>query len=87
MEHRYDLKYYLYRRAWTRPLYALRADSDYARHVGGALYLFLRGKPSASQGAYFTRPPRELIEGLDLLFQGKPIPPKVEPAWEQGVLL
>ena len=40
-----------------------------------------------SQGAYFTRPPRELIESLDLLFQGKPIPPKVEPAWEQGVLL
>ena len=40
-----------------------------------------------SQGAYFTRPPRELIESLDLLFQGKPIPPKVEPVWEQGVLL
>ena len=59
---------------------------DYDRHVGGALYLFLRGTRSASQGVYFTKPPRVLIEQLDRLFQGKP-QPRVEPAWEQGELL
>ena len=39
------------------------------------------------QGVFFTRPPRLLIESLDLMFQGKPLPKTVEPAWEQGVLL
>lgn len=87
LEHRYDLQYVLYLLALHRQLKARLPDYDYDRHVGGALYVFLRGTQSASRGAYFTRPPRELIEGLDLLFQGKPIPPKVEPAWEQGVLL
>jgi len=38
--------------------------------MGGAVYLFVRGARAASQGAWFTRPPRELIEGLDRLFQG-----------------
>ena len=36
---------------------------------------------------FFTRPPRLLIESLDLMFQGKPLPKTAEPAWEQGVLL
>ena len=80
-------KYVLYLLALHRQLKARLPDYDYDRHIGGALYLFLRGTQSASQGAYFTRPPRALIEGLDLLFQGKPLPPKTEPAWEQGVLL
>jgi exodeoxyribonuclease V beta subunit len=31
----------------------------------------VRGSRAASQGAWFTRPPRELIESLDLLFQGR----------------
>jgi exodeoxyribonuclease V beta subunit len=50
------------------------------------LYLFLRGTRADSRGVYFVRPPRELIERLDRMFQGKP-EPKTEPAWEQGVLL
>ncbi|NMZ42512.1 exodeoxyribonuclease V subunit beta [Pseudomonas proteolytica] len=87
LDHRYDLQYVLYLLALHRQLKARLPDYDYDRHVGGALYLFLRGSQAVSQGAYFTRPPRELIERLDLLFQGKPQPPKVEPAWEQGVLL
>lgn len=87
LEHRYDLQYVLYLLALHRQLKARLPGYDYDRHVGGALYLFLRGSQAASQGAYFTRPPRELIEGLDLLFQGQSIPPKAEPAWEQGVLL
>ncbi|MCF5522960.1 exodeoxyribonuclease V subunit beta [Pseudomonas syringae] len=74
LDNRYDLQYVLYLLALHRQLKARLADYDYDQHMGGALYLFLRGSRSASQGAYFTRPPRELIESLDLLFQGKPLP-------------
>jgi exodeoxyribonuclease V beta subunit len=86
LDNRYDLQYVLYLLALHRQLKARLVDYDYDRHVGGALYLFLRGTRAASQGVYFARPPRELIERLDRLFQGKP-EPKAEPAWEQGVLL
>jgi exodeoxyribonuclease V beta subunit len=87
LDNRYDLQYVLYLLALHRQLKARLADYDYDRHMGGALYLFLRGTQAASQGVYFTRPPRELIERLDRLFQGKVEQPKAEPAWEQGVLL
>lgn len=86
LDHRYDLQYALYLLALHRQLKARLVDYDYDRHMGGAVYLFLRGTRSASQGVYFARPPRELIERLDRLFQGKP-EPKAQPAWEQGVLL
>ncbi|KAF2392624.1 exodeoxyribonuclease V subunit beta [Pseudomonas frederiksbergensis] len=86
LDNRYDLQYVLYLLALHRQLKARLPDYDYDRHVGGALYLFLRGTRAASQGVYFARPPRELIERLDRLFQGKP-EPKAEPAWEQGELL
>lgn len=86
LDNRYDLQYVLYLLALHRQLKARLADYDYDRHVGGALYLFLRGTRASSQGVFFARPPRELIERLDRLFQGKP-EPKAEPAWEQGVLL
>ncbi|KAA5844617.1 exodeoxyribonuclease V subunit beta [Pseudomonas chlororaphis] len=87
LDNRYDLQYVLYLLALHRQLRARLADYDYDRHMGGALYLFLRGTGSASRGVFFTRPPRELIERLDRLFQGKPEQPRAEPAWEQGVLL
>ncbi|MDT9643061.1 exodeoxyribonuclease V subunit beta [Pseudomonas sp. JV245A] len=87
LDNRYDLQYVLYLLALHRQLKARLADYDYDRHVGGALYLFLRGTRAASQGAYFARPPRQLIEQLDRMFQGQPEPPKAEAAWEQGVLL
>jgi exodeoxyribonuclease V beta subunit len=74
LDNRYDLQYVLYLLALHRQLKARLADYDYDRHMGGALYLFLRGTRAPSQGAYFTRPPRELIERLDLLFQGKSLP-------------
>ncbi|MFJ2482428.1 exodeoxyribonuclease V subunit beta [Pseudomonas sp. NPDC087598] len=86
LDNRYDLQYVLYLLALHRQLKARLPDYDYDRHVGGALYLFLRGTRAASRGAYFVRPPRELIERLDRMFQGKP-EPKAEPLWEQGVLL
>jgi exodeoxyribonuclease V beta subunit len=71
LDNRYDLQYVLYLLALHRQLKARLVDYDYDRHMGGALYLFVRGARAVSQGAWFTRPPRELIEGLDLLFQGR----------------
>ncbi|TDV59733.1 exodeoxyribonuclease V subunit beta [Pseudomonas sp. LP_7_YM] len=71
LENRYDLQYVLYLLALHRQLKARLADYDYEQHMGGAVYLFVRGSRAASQGAWFTRPPRELIENLDLLFQGR----------------
>ncbi|HCS07087.1 MAG TPA: exodeoxyribonuclease V subunit beta [Pseudomonas sp.] len=87
LDNRYDLQYVLYLLALHRQLKARLADYDYDRHMGGALYLFLRGTRSQSQGVFFTRPPRNLIESLDVMFQGKAPPGVAEPAWEQGVLL
>ncbi len=66
--HRYDLQYVLYVLALHRQLRLRLPDYDYDRHVGGALYLFLR---APQQGAYLARPPRELIERLDALFMGE----------------
>ncbi|MBV4550138.1 exodeoxyribonuclease V subunit beta [Pseudomonas sp. SWRI102] len=86
LDNRYDLQYVLYLLALHRQLKARLPDYDYDRHVGGALYIFLRGTRAASQGVYFTKPPRTLIEQLDRLFQGAP-EPKAEPAWVQGELL
>jgi exodeoxyribonuclease V beta subunit len=74
LENRYDLQYVLYLLALHRQLKARLADYDYDKHMGGAVYVFLRGSRAASQGLYFTRPPRELIEGLDQLFQGNRTP-------------
>lgn len=73
LDNRYDLQYVLYLLALHRQLKARLVDYDYDRHMGGAVYLFVRGSRAASQGAWFTRPPRALIEDLDLLFQGRPL--------------
>ena len=70
LEHRYDLQYMLYLLALHRQLKARLSNYDYDQHVGGALFLFLRGTQAPSQGLYFTRPPRQLIERLDRLFSG-----------------
>ena len=87
LDNRYDLQYVLYLLALHRQLKARLPGYDYDQHMGGALYLFLRGTRAQGQGVFFTRPPRLLIESLDLMFQGKPLPKAAEPAWEQGVLL
>ncbi|MBL1377144.1 exodeoxyribonuclease V subunit beta [Zobellella iuensis] len=67
LKHRYDLQYLLYLLALHRQLRLRLPDYDYDRHLGGALYLFVR-----SPGAvYRHKPPRELIESLDALFRGE----------------
>jgi exodeoxyribonuclease V beta subunit len=67
---RYDLQYVLYLLALHRLLKARLPDYDYDRHVGGALYLFLRGSHAPTRGVHHERPPRVLIEALDALFAG-----------------
>ena len=68
---RYDLQYALYLLALHRLLKArLGAGYDYDTHVGGGLYLFLRGSNGPSGGRVFDKPSRVLIETLDGLFSG-----------------
>ena len=64
LEHRYDLQYSLYLLALHR-LLKLRLGEEYAidKHLGGAVYLFLRGNQRV-----FAKPSREFIEQLDYLF-------------------
>ena len=72
-EHRYDLQYVLYLLALHRQLQLRLPDYDYDRHIGGALYLFLRGSRADGQGIHHARPPRQLIEALDALFKGNAV--------------
>lgn len=68
--HRYDLQYVLYLFALHRLLTARLPDYDYDRHVGGALYLFMRGIAAPTAGVHFERPPKVLMQQLDRLFAG-----------------
>ncbi|WP_029654928.1 exodeoxyribonuclease V subunit beta [Marinobacter daepoensis] len=67
---RYDLQYVLYLLALHRLLKARLPGYDYDQHIGGAVYLFLRGVHSATSGTFTDKPPRTLIEQLDALFDG-----------------
>lgn len=68
---RYDLQYALYLLALHRLLKTRLPDYDYDRHVGGAVYLFLRGNGADSAGVHLDRPDRAMIEALDRLFRGQ----------------
>lgn len=70
LRHRYELQYTLYLFALHRLLRARIPDYDYDRHVGGAVYVFLRGHAAPSQGLHLERPARALIDALDALFTG-----------------
>lgn len=65
LTHRYDIQLVFYTLALHRLLQARLPDYDYARHIGGAVYLFLRGVTAAGEGVYVTVPPQALIEKLD----------------------
>ena len=69
LKHRYDLQYALYILALHRLLKLRIRDYDYDTHMGGAVYMFLRGAENDTQGLHQTRPARELIEQLDRLFK------------------
>jgi exodeoxyribonuclease V beta subunit len=73
LSHRYEVQYTLYILAVHRLLKSRLPNYDYEQHMGGALYLYLRGIDQAGQGVYFSRPAYELIHALDLAFQGHAI--------------
>jgi len=67
---RYGLQYLIYALALHRFLKARLRDYDYARHLGGVFYLFVRGMApthAAGQGVFHDRPAAALIEALDAL--------------------
>jgi exodeoxyribonuclease V beta subunit len=65
---RYDLQYAIYTLALHRQLRARMADYDYEQHVGGVLYLYLRGVDHDGHGVHAERLPYALIEAMDRLF-------------------
>ncbi|QPK64740.1 exodeoxyribonuclease V subunit beta [Methylomonas sp. LL1] len=68
---RYDLQSVLYLLALHRLLKTRLGDCyDYDSHIGGSVYLFLRGVESPNAGRLVDKPPRVLIETLDALFGG-----------------
>lgn len=83
VEHRYDLQYVLYTLALHRLLKARLGEYDYARDMGGVLYVFLRGldaggatreglttPDAATPGVFQRRPSQALIEALDAWLGG-----------------
>ncbi|WP_456269895.1 exodeoxyribonuclease V subunit beta [Kushneria sp. AK178] len=73
VSHRYDIQYVLYTLALHRHLRSRLPDYDYDHHLGGVLYLFLRGMTAeGGRGVLYRRPARALIETLDrLLAEGE----------------
>ncbi|GGA14160.1 exodeoxyribonuclease V subunit beta [Dyella caseinilytica] len=68
LQSRYDLQYAIYTLALHRQLRARLADYDYERHIGGVLYLYLRGIDHAGHGVHAERLPFALIDAMDRLF-------------------
>jgi len=65
---RYDVQYVLYTLALHRLLKVRLPGYDYNQHMGGAVYVFLRGIHAEGAGLHLHRPPQSLIEALDDLF-------------------
>ncbi len=78
--HGYHLQGLLYTVALHRMLRQRLPDYDYERHVGGHLYLFLRGMAGEntprdaglSLGVYADRWPASVVLGLDAALSGRP---------------
>ena len=70
----YDLQAALYLLALHRHLRERLPDYDCTRHLGGAVYLFLRGWDGAGQGVWHACPDAAHIDALDALFAGQPLP-------------
>jgi exodeoxyribonuclease V beta subunit len=72
LSHRYDVQYTLYILALHRLLKSRLKNYNYEAHIGGAVYLYLRGIDQEGQGVYAQRPPFELISALDDAFKSNP---------------
>jgi len=69
LDHRYDVQYVLYTLALHRLLQVRLPNYDYDQHMGGAVYVFLRGIDQSGAGVHLHRPARALIEALDALLK------------------
>ena len=69
LSHRYDVQYTLYIFALHRLLKSRLENYDYEQHMGGAVYLYLRGIDQVGQGVYASKPPYALIAALDEAFK------------------
>jgi exodeoxyribonuclease V beta subunit len=65
---RYEVQYVLYTLALHRLLTSRLPNYHYKTHMGGAIYVFLRGIDTPSAGVHALRPSWALIEQLDHLF-------------------
>jgi exodeoxyribonuclease V beta subunit len=65
------VQYVLYLLALHRLLKSRLPDYDPDQHLGGAVYVFLRGLQGPAAGTVFDRPDRALIERLDGMFGGE----------------
>jgi len=63
----------LYVLALHRLLKSRLPGYDYDQHVGGALYLFLRGIDQPGCGLLHVSPPVALIEAMDAVFSQSPM--------------
>jgi len=70
LEKRYEVQYVLYLLALHRLLKSRLPDYDPDQHLGGAVYVFLRGLQGPAAGTVFDRPATGLIEALDEMFGG-----------------
>ena len=68
LQSRYDLQYAIYTLALHRQLQARLPGYDYARDMGGVLYLYLRGVDGAGHGVHIERLPFALVDAMDQLF-------------------
>ncbi|MEO5347326.1 MAG: exodeoxyribonuclease V subunit beta [Magnetococcus sp. YQC-9] len=67
---RHELQGVLYLYALHRQLRARLVDYQPERHLGGALFLFVRGLETEGQGIYRLRPTPGMMADLDALFGG-----------------
>jgi len=71
--HHYHLQYHLYSVAFLRFMRSRIPDFDMEAEFGGIYYFFIRGmapQHPRDTGVFFTRPPVEAIEALDILLGG-----------------
>ena len=71
LDKRYDVQYVLYLLALHRLLSSRLPNYNYDTHIGGAVYVFLRGIQSTGAGVHGMKPPFELIVQLDSEFAGR----------------
>ncbi|MDK9793293.1 exodeoxyribonuclease V subunit beta [Vibrio sp. D431a] len=65
-DHRYDLQCVLYAVALHKFLKSKLQNYNFEDHMGGALYIFLRGiEDGTNNGIYYSLPPKEFVEELE----------------------